>query len=528
MSDLISQQVVTEGSSMVSVPSEHQYASDIKTDTSFYQFRRLTPQTEPVIALNGTCLSEFEITPGQIFNLSKSFLEADLTFPASGAGTRTVVHTGFCAMIDQIEFLDAAGKQLVWLQNPQYYTKVVWPACTPMDDFLDNPVPPDGTPVVVTTGPLALIGGGGLNGGSTQSIASSQVSTGAVGVNAVNGSKTTLFNRSNATIPPTLIAANTYNGAYIATGASAANADLSCNATSCESFTGVQHGIQSAVNLPLVVKLQMPLSQLYGTLFSCNKDLYFGQTTTIRITWNQGSKFGFVLTEAGGAQVPLAVVPTMLNDRIRLALQSNPIAAESIRQKVNTVGINLIVPFVWTFKYTLSGAGAFNAAYNVQSFLRKLNKNHGQRLLRVWTAQFNATADAGGAYYCQNQNFTDACFEQVYSQLDGNNLQEAPLVNNNGEVYEFVKQKIEGSAGGSIGQYLSSAYLLNDFTPWKSVDFAKGDTQVAGLSLAEEREYSINFNSHGIGNVAAGSNLYYMFVVCQRVLAIGKMGVMFQ
>lgn len=514
MSDLISQQVVMEGSSKVSVPSEHQYANDTKTDASFYQFRRLTPQTEPVIALNGTCLSEFEITPGQVFNLSKSFLEADLTFPASGAGTRTVVHTGFCAMIDQIEFLDAAGKQLVWLQAPQYYTKVVWPACTPMDDFLANPVPPDGTPAA--------------SGGSVQSIAASQVTTGAVGVNAVNGSKTTLLNRSNAVVPVSLIAAGTYTGAYIATGASAATAVLSCNATSSEQFTGVQHGIQSAVNLPLVVKLQMPLSQLYGTLFSCNKDLFFGQTTTIRITWNQGSKWGFILTEDGGAQAVLATAPTMVNDRIRLAIQSNPIAAESIRQKVNNEGIQLIVPFVWTFKYVLAGAGAYNAAYNLQSFLRKINKNHGQRLLRVWTAQFNATADAGGAYYCQNQNFADACFEQVYSQLDSNNLQEAPLVNNNGEVYEYVQQKIEGSAGGSISQYLSSAYLLNDFTPWKAVDFAKGDTQVAGLSLAEEREYSINFNSHGIGNAGAGSNLYYMFVVCQRVLAINKMGVMFQ
>ena len=271
----------------------------------------------------------------------------------------------------------------------------------------------------------------------------------------------------------------------------------------------------------------MPLKQLYGTLFSCNKDLYFGQTTTIRITWNQGSKFGFVLTEAGGAQTPLTTVPSMINDRIRLAIQANPIASESIKKDVITKGINLCVPFVWTFKYSLSGSNAYNGAYNTQSFLRKINRNHGQRLLRVWVSQFNATADAGGAYYCQNQNFTDACFEQVWSQLDGNNLQEAPLVNNNGEVYEFVQQKIDGSAGASVGQYLSSAYLLNDFTPWKSIDFAKGDTQIAGLSLAEEREYSINFNSHGIGNAGAGSNLYYMFVVCQRVLSITREGVMF-
>lgn len=484
MSDLLSAQIAQEGSHGVYVPTEHQYKSDTKTDASFYQYRRLTPETEPVLALNGTCISEFEITPGQVFNLSKSFLEADITFLAPAAGLRNVAHTGFCAMIDQIEYLDAAGKQLVWIQAPQYYTKVVWPACTSQADFLSNTIPS-----TAATEALSL------------------------------GVKTTLLNRSNV-VPSTLNG----GGVNIATNAifNNGNSDL------LESFTGVQHGIVGAVATALLVRIQMPLSQLYGTLFSCNKDLFFGQTTTIRITWNQAIKMGYTIINANSTTANLTLLPTISNDRIRLAQQANPIAAENIRQTMNNQGINLCIPFVWTYKYVLAGAGAGVT----QSFVRKINKNNGQRLLRVWTAQFNSQADSGAAAagfytnYCQNENFNNYCFSEVYAQLDGVNLQENNLINLNGEVYEFIQQKIDGSAGASMGQYLSSAYMLNDFTPWKTIDFAKGDTNVAGLSLAEEREYAINFKSNSIGG--EGSNLFYMFVVCQRVLSITKMGVTLQ
>ena len=484
MSDLVSAQTVMVGAKEVNVPTEHQYKSSVMTDVSYYTYRKLTPLTEPTLALNGTCISEFEITPSQVFNLSKSFLEADISFLAPAAGIRNVAHTGFCAMIDQIEFLDASGKQLVWIQNTQYYTKVVWPPSISQADYLSNSIP--GT---------------------------SATEAGSLGI------KTTLLNRSN-------VAPTATNGGGVNTDVNAVFDNGVPNLI--ESYTGVQHGIVGAIATALFVRLQIPLSQFYGTLFSCNKDLYFGQTTTIRITWNQSIKMGYTIVDATSTVANLTLSPTITQNRIRLAQQANPISAESIKQDVNTKGIDLCVPFVWTFKYVLPGAAAGGVT---QSFLRKINKNHGQRLLRVWTAQFNSQADsglaAGGFYanYCNNENFANDCFSEVWSQLDSNNLQESNLINANGEVYEFIQQKIDGSAGASMGQYLSSAYMLNDFTPWKTIDFAKSDTEISGVSLSEEREYAINFKANQIGT--EGSNLFYMFVVCQRVLSITKLGTMF-
>jgi len=477
MSDLSSAQTIHEGAMGINVPTEHQYKSDVASEVSYYQYRRLTPLSEPVLALNGTCISEFEITPSQVFNLSKSFLEADIVIPTAGANRSNVAHTGFCSYIDQIEYLDASGKQLVWIQNPQYYTKIVFPACTSQQDFLSNSLPTNATTVANTA-----------------------------------GYKTTLINRSN-------VVGTAIDGGGVPTSL---NADIVSGGV-LEAYTGLQHGIVSGANTALAVRIQMPLSYFYGTLFACNKDLFFGQTTIIRITWNQGAKMGYTMATADGtAPASLATVPVLSNGRIRLAQQANPISAESIKKKVISEGLHLNVPFVWTYKYTLP-TGADNTT---QSFVRKINKGHGQRLLRVWTSQFNIAGDAGGAYYCQNQNFADAMYTQVWAQLDGVNLQENNLINNNGELYEFLQQKIDKSAGGSVNQFLSSPYMLNDWTPWKTIDFSQSDTEVCGLSLAEEREYAINFISKQVPT-ANGNNLFYMFVVCQRLLSITREGTMF-
>jgi hypothetical protein len=487
MSDLSSAIASPMGDKLIETPLEHQYKSNTTSDISYYSYRRIFPLSEPTVALNGTCISEFEITPNQVFNLSKSFLEADFVFPTTGVNTYTnVAHSGFCAYINQVEFIDASGKQLVWIQYPEQYTKIVWPTSISQEEFLTNPMP-----------------------------------IAAVSIPLVAGLKTTLLNRSN--VIPTVI-----NGGAPATSTTGA---LVSTGTGLEAYSGVQHAIVGAVtngadNLDiLAVRLQMPLSQFCGTLFACNKDLYFGQTTTIRITWNQGLKMGYKMVAADGTvPLSLAFAPTISNDRIRLAQQANPITAESIKKSIYSEGMKLNVPFVWGYKITLANGDAANPT--PQSFLRKINKGHGQRLLRVWTAQFNTAGDSGGAYFCQNQNFRDTMFTEVWAQLDGNNLQESNLVNANGDIYEFIQQKLDKSAGGSANQYLSSAFMLNDFTPWKTIDYAKSDCIVGGLSLSEEREYSINFISKQVPNGNA-NNLYYMFIVCQRELLITADGVRF-
>ena len=481
MTDLSTAKETKQGAYDILVPEEHQYDSKIASEVSYYTYRRIFPLSEPTVALNGTCISEFEITPNQVFNLSKSFLEADITFSGALAVNTYcyVAHSGFCAYIDQVEFLDASGKQLVWMQYPEQYTKIVWPTAISQEAFLSSSIPVRGTTAA-----------------------------------AVGSMKTTLLNRSN-------VEGTNVDGGGVITSTTAQL--LPVNGSGIDAYTGLQRAIVGAANSDLAIRIQMPLGQLFGTLFSCNKDLYFGQTTTIRITWNQGIKMGYTMVAADGTvPLQLLVSPSISNDRIRLAQQANPITADSIRKSVINEGIHLNVPFVWGYKITL----ATGANLTPQSFLRKINKGHGQRLLRVWTGQFNFTGDSGGAYYCQNQNYVDTMFTQVWSQLDGNNLQESNLVNANGDIYEFLQQKLDKSVAGLNNEYLASAFMLNDFTPWKTKDFASSDMEVCGLSLAEEREYSINFISN---RVPAGSanNLYYMFVVCQRLLSITREGVMF-
>ena len=75
--------------------------------------------------------------------------------------------------------------------------------------------------------------------------------------------------------------------------------------------------------------------------------------------------------------------------------------------------------------------------------------------------------------------------------------------------------------------------MLDDWTPWKSKDSKQGDTMVAGLSLAEERQYDITFTltqllGGAAEDVAITTSLIYQFVVCQKLLSITRDGVVFE
>jgi hypothetical protein len=123
-------------------------------------------------------------------------------------------------------------------------------------------------------------------------------------------------------------------------------------------------------------------------------------------------------------------------------------------------------------------------------------------------------------------------FSKVYSQLDGKNLQDSNLITANGDLYTYLQNKIDGSAGGSIQQFQQSSYMLDDWCPWKTIDYKNGDLSSEGLNLAEERQYDITFTltqmNGGVADATAiNSSLFFMFVVCQRLLSITREGVMF-
>lgn len=476
MTDIATATNTEVGGYKIDVPFEHQYDSKNAAEVSYYMYRRLFPLAEPTLALNGTAYSEFEIVPSQVFNLSKSYLDFDMVEAKHAAGS--YAHNGFIAPIDSIELTTAGGRQLVYLQNVPYMTKIMMRPTTAYDDFLSNPIPTVGGAVPPAT--IADCGSRRCN----------------------------MFHRndsSNAAAPDTL-------GCDITATLTGGPANTE------EQFTGVSNWILSGANADMAIRYSIPLHQFAGSLLSVNKDLYFGQTIRMRVTWNQGKFWGFraAIPAVEGAAPAYTNCPTISNGRLRLAIQANPISENAIKQRVLTEGIHLNVPYTHTFKYTQAAAGEISPT-------RKINKSHGQRLLRIYSTVFNAASESdGGAIYCQNYNVANLLFTQVRSQLDGKNLQDSNLIVANGDLYLALQDRLDKSVGGSLTAFFNSCYMLDDWTPWKTKDSKQGDTLVAGLSLDEERQYDITFTA------TQANPLVFQFIVCQKLLSISRDGVIFE
>ncbi len=484
MTDLSTANSTEVGGYKIDVPFEHQYDSKNASEVSYYMYRRLFPLSEPTIAMNGTAYSEFEIVPSQVFNLSKSYLDFDVTVPAGGADIGNYLHNGFIAPIDTIEVTTAGGRQLVFLQNVPYMSKIMLRPTTDYDDFLTNPQP--GVSNAAIAFPTTI---------------------------AVNGttSRCSMFHRNDSV---SQIGGADKLGAGMIASLTGAPAVVESN------YIGVSNWLVSTANTATAIRYSLPLNLFAGSLLSVNKDLYFGQTIRLRVTWNQGKFFGFrgAIPPANNA-VPALSDPSLVSlstGRLRLAIQANPISENAIKQRVLTEGIHLNVPYTHTFKYTQAAAGDISPT-------RKINKSHGQRLLRIFTTVFNAASEAnGGGIYCQNYNVDSLLFTQVRSQLDGKNLQDSNLITANGDLYLALQDRLDKSVGGSAGSFYNSCYMLDDWTPWKTKDSKQGDTMVAGLSLAEERQYDITFTA------VQANPLVFQFIVCQKLLSITRDGVVFE
>lgn len=511
MTDKSTAKDVVVGGYDYKVPFEHQYDSKEAAEVSYYMYKRFQSTATPTLALNGTSTSEWELSPQLVYNLSKSYLEADFTMNAPGADIISAVHAGFCSLIDTIELVDASGQRIVQITQVPYYTKLIYRPTTSMTDFLSNSVTRPAPTVVLA-----------------------------------DSSRTSLFHRSNVAGPATVALTNANAPSLVVvssnTGAAFIPAPASISGT-IEAYTSVAScvvattdvGVPTA-NTALSFRLSLPLEFFAGTFFSINKDMFYNQTMRIRVTWNAYSKMGFQAAANGTGATPLTaqVAIASNSDIIRLAVQANPLSVDSVKRRVLGAGVNLHVPFVTSYKYT-PAITPINAVDSLQTFQKKLTSGLGQRLLRVYSGVFNAEADNGGIYYCQNQAISvtntrangNRLITRVFTKLDDQNLQDQVLEVSNGDLYRQLQSRLDESVCGSNAQFLISPFMLDDWTPWRTIDSKDGDNMISGLSLETERMYEFNAHCNQVGSDANLTVSMMMFPITQKLLTVTKEGITF-
>lgn len=457
-----------------------------------YVLRLVSPENgQPTLALNSTVNTDF-LLPNQVINLARSQLFFNLTL-ATAAGNFQAAHNGFLAPIDGIVLSTASGVRLVEMNNLPEYTKIAWRPQTNFEDFVSYPCHQNST---------------GANAGLCTTVT----------VCAETGQ---LFNKTRA-----LAAANSdVNGAFHISaedGKSVAAVD--------EDYVDVSNFVGQYAAGALALRVALPLKMIYGCLLAVDKDLYFGEQLRLTIRWNQGVKFGWRqanhLYDVTAASLDLAALPTLTSVALRVAVETNDAVAQGLKSRVMNEGINMNIPF--TYVYKAVGSATADVTNTV---IRKLNRGHGAKLLRILAGIYSSSQ--AGALYCNNFNWATSAdgivapvppkWVSYRTMLDSKPIQDDTLSMLDNTAYAWNAEKFKGSLIKSTRSFAMCPTIIEDFSGVpRSRDWPENDTANSGLDLSTEREFSLQFTNSS-GNATALN--VYLFAVCQKKLSINKDGI---
>ena len=462
-----------------------------------YVLRLVNPENgQPTLALNSTTNCDF-LLPNLTENLSRSFLEFNSVIPDTAPALNWLsFHNGFLAPIDGMILSTQGGVRLAELNNLPEYTTAVWRANTDLKDFMTFPCHSTNELTVATVKEAGQL---------FNRIRQAQVS------------------------PPTADGIAGYSGSsyYINEAATALEAGSDDYTAVAKHITADAKCAAGAGTGNVAMRVRFPLNMLYHSIFNLDKNLYFNEQLRLTVRFNQGSKWGFESVTATAAasftaanSVDSSATPSISGVCLRLAVETNEsIKASMVSRVRDGDGISLRIPYPYVFK----GTGSSSTAV-VESFIRKVNRGNGDRLLRCYGLVLSASQV--GRRYCSPHNgtaVTPTKWSNYRWYLDAKPLSDDVcdlLGAGVGTAWENHKNLFLGSCYKGIKDWLQSPVIIQDFSGVpQSKDFPETDGGASGLDLAVEREIAFQYTS-----VAASLN-FWLFYICQKVLTINKMGV---
>lgn len=457
------------------------------------------------IAPSSTVNTDF-LLPNQVINLSRTFLNYELlTTDTPAANKYMFFHSGFMAHIDGITLSTSSGVRLVEINDVPYYTKMVWRTQTSHDDFetfpKHDPLAPATVPTIVESGHLLH--------------------------KTVGGAAAGLLANPVTHFPSSVAEFKT--GSFVP-----ANETATCNWVACDfPYDAPANYCACSLNAQNAIRVRLPLKMFYGTLLALDKDLYFGEQLRLTIRWNLGKKMGWTITNGTapyGAQAAAAdnataaddfvSAPTISGLNLRVAVENNDAVAQTIKSRVAGEGITINMPYVYNWKGSTSGSGT-------DSFIRKLNRSHGIRLLRMISGVFGAVQT--GPLYTNMQNFTwsqpgPPAYGNKWSSyrdfIDSRPLCDDLLTVSDQLAYLHSMEKLKGSLIKGVRDWMCFPVLISDFSGvQKAIDYPKTDSAASGLDLSQEREYMLQINTTVAGQFC------YLFAVTLKQLHISSAGV---
>ena len=401
--------------------------------------------------------SIFEI-PIQAVNFNRSHLDFQIHLPAGGAGNFQAIYYDCFPFIRQLQLYTRSGIYIADINDLANYTKVVWSAETKLSDFLNKTI------------------SNTTNAGTGDASRPSLFGLGS------------LFERSND------ISAN--------------NLTPTAQASSISYTEPRYYKLGLGANVETTVNIRLPLGDIYNTIFSIDKDIYFGEIILMRIVWHGSQKFSWLQTV-----VPAYAIQTQNADYANLALylaiEKNEAIVNSLRSQILSSGMNILTPYVYTYKNNLNGQTA--------TVSLRFNRGHGRRLLKIYTSPFNTVENINTAF--DNNNFQAGRISSYYTLLNNERLQEFDLNCRNLDDWSYMKEYLRDTVLQDSKVYQLNWFHKDDWTGKfdKKID---DDNLETGLPLDLEQKSDVYFTLP-----APAQYNYYSFAITQKMLTVGPQGI---
>jgi len=284
------------------------------------------------------------------------------------------------------------------------------------------------------------------------------------------------------------------------------------------SYTEAQYVVVggAAATTP-VLNYQFRLGLLKDTFLGIDRDTYFDQIMYLRFVWLPSTQLGFYGTSATNpttGAAALAQSVAISNLKLYMPVEQNPLIEADLKSKVSAdSGMSLLMPYVHAQKQTLSSA--------TQTPTVKLNRIHGQKLLKFIWSPYHVTESSNTAY--NNSCLADAKITEFYIEVNGDRTTNFNVDTSAFDDYLIKKDRLKGSCIQSADEFQFKWCWVEDFTDNSSMTdkpFAPPQVNyIDGISLDSE----VQIDVYG---TTAGNNLnHYLFAVCQRELVIRSGGV---
>lgn len=387
-----------------------------------YRFEPQFPNTygQPITLGSSQTPSTINIPP-EVFNLSQSYLLYEVTLPAS-ANSYTWYATQALKEISHIQFYAGSNMWIADIDNLQNYLDILIKKETDRDEFLS-------------------------------------LDSSLVGI----GNNNSVVNVIPALRNTTMSTTGTVN-------------DGAANPSSIN-YSEPSYFLVSANNTEVKYKIQFPLKLIKNSVFSIDKNLYFGQTTYFKAFFGPLSKICYTSTSntnpSAGVKTPYAGAAEVKNFQLMLAVETNQHMKMKTIDAVNSGGLSYLIPYVQGSKTSNKGS--------TQNITIQLDQGNGRTLMKVYHALYNAQeqldtmydhANCGTIAGISDDANTGAVRQKVisyFTQLNGKRSQDinidctsysgSPLLD-----YMSHKRQLCGSILANSNVYQYNWFHCDDFS----------------------------------------------------------------